>query len=261
MSLINDALKKAQRLRSDSPTDLSPIPGETGSGHIAKRGRARSANTVVLIGAGALVLVVLSVVATIYLVNRPAPAAPQPSVAAATPNPAAPAVSAPAASPIVGPTSTASVAEPAQPATSTVLAQPPPAPATAKPETPPAASPAAVANSTPGGTPATRAAPSTKSAGATASPAAPAPTAPAAAEPASAATKAPVPDPRIAAFVEAVRVAGIRSSGDDSRVLMNDRVYKVNDIVERTLGIRLVKVGTDGLTFADANGATYVKYF
>jgi hypothetical protein len=63
------------------------------------------------------------------------------------------------------------------------------------------------------------------------------------------------------AFVDAVRVAGIRSSGDDSRVLMNDRVYRVNDIVDRALGIRLVKVAVDSLTFSDAAGLTYVKYF
>ena len=70
-----------------------------------------------------------------------------------------------------------------------------------------------------------------------------------------------MPDERITAFVESVRVAGIRSSGTESRVLMNDRVFRVNDIVERTLGVRLVKVEVDSLTFADANGTTYVKYF
>ena len=69
------------------------------------------------------------------------------------------------------------------------------------------------------------------------------------------------PDERIVAFVENVKVAGIRSSGNESRVLMNDRVFRVNDIVERTLGVRLVKVAVDSLTFADSNGVTYVKYF
>jgi hypothetical protein len=42
---------------------------------------------------------------------------------------------------------------------------------------------------------------------------------------------------------------------------MNDRVYRVNDIVERSLGVRLIKVEADNLTFSDANGFTYVKYF
>lgn len=69
------------------------------------------------------------------------------------------------------------------------------------------------------------------------------------------------PNERVTAFVEAVRVTGIRSSGAESRVLMNDRVYRVNDIVERTLGLRLVEVGADTLTFSDANGVKYVKNF
>ena len=54
---------------------------------------------------------------------------------------------------------------------------------------------------------------------------------------------------------------GIRSSGNESRVLMNDRVYRVNDIVERSLSLRLTKVEADHLTFTDADGIPYVKYF
>ena len=42
---------------------------------------------------------------------------------------------------------------------------------------------------------------------------------------------------------------------------MNERVYRVNDIVERTLGVRLIKVAVDSLTFADPNGISYVKNF
>jgi hypothetical protein len=38
-------------------------------------------------------------------------------------------------------------------------------------------------------------------------------------------------------------------------------MYRVNDIVERSLGVKLTKVATDSLTFADANGVTYVKFF
>jgi hypothetical protein len=42
---------------------------------------------------------------------------------------------------------------------------------------------------------------------------------------------------------------------------MNDRVFRVNDIVERTFGLRLTKVDTNSLTFTDAGGAVYVKNF
>ncbi len=47
----------------------------------------------------------------------------------------------------------------------------------------------------------------------------------------------------------------------EGKVLMNDRFYRVNDIVERKLGVRLITVAAESLTFADANGVTYVKYF
>ena len=60
---------------------------------------------------------------------------------------------------------------------------------------------------------------------------------------------------------DSVRVAGIRFSGNESKVLMNDRVYRVNDVVDRTLNIRLQQVTADTLTFVDANGLTYVKNF
>ena len=42
---------------------------------------------------------------------------------------------------------------------------------------------------------------------------------------------------------------------------MNERVYRVNDIVERNLGVRLIKAEVDNLTFSDGRGVTYVKHF
>ena len=61
------------------------------------------------------------------------------------------------------------------------------------------------------------------------------------------------------AFVDAVRVTAFRPS--EGKVLMNERMYRVNDVVEKNLNVRLVKVASDGLTFVDANGITYVKHF
>ena len=63
------------------------------------------------------------------------------------------------------------------------------------------------------------------------------------------------------AYIDALRITGIRAVGSESRVIMNDRVYRINDIVERSLSLRLTKVDADHLTFTDANGANYVKYF
>ena len=69
------------------------------------------------------------------------------------------------------------------------------------------------------------------------------------------------PDERVHAFVDSIRVMGIRSSGTESRVLMNDRVFRVNEIVDRGLDVRLSAVEPGLLTFTDANGATYKKAF
>jgi hypothetical protein len=68
------------------------------------------------------------------------------------------------------------------------------------------------------------------------------------------------PDERITAFVEAMRIKSVRVAGADSRVLINDRVYRVGEVVDRPLGVRLSTVTANQLTFSDANGTTYVKY-
>jgi hypothetical protein len=276
MSLINEALKKAQRQRHEEGADpTNATPGIGGGGHVTRRGKPDGSNTVVLLGSGALVLVVLSVVFTVYLVNRPTDSkriATSSSASASTaktavsptpaPTPAAPVDStppivvpkitpsnptAPSSAPLAtdspvtsAPTSTASApaATPAsRPSPVATVTTTPVAPATAPSTTPTAAPP---------GTPATTPA-----------------TVPAAAETLSPAAALPpgTPDERVAAFVDSIRVTGIRSSGAESRVLMNERVYRVNDVVERNLGVRLVKAAADSLTFSDPRGVTYVKNF
>lgn len=80
--------------------------------------------------------------------------------------------------------------------------------------------------------------------------------APAAAAPAA----PPRPDEKITAFVGTLRVAGVRALGEDSRVLINDRVYRVNDVIDRALGVRLVKVEAGSLHFVDGRGVAYVKH-
>ena len=69
------------------------------------------------------------------------------------------------------------------------------------------------------------------------------------------------PDPKILAYLDALRVAGIRVSDTGSKVLMNDRVYRESEIVDHLLGLRLKKVENDTLTFVDERGVTYTKNF
>ena len=277
MSLINEALKKAQKLRTGDPVTIAPMPGSTGNTRITKRSEPRSTQQLVLIAAGALVLIVLSVVATFWFVNRTPE--PKPAVKPVAVKPAEPAVPSPT---IVAP-AIKSVVAPETPPTKAALppvvvkkepAVTPPVPPAAPPPAPVAQTPKPVVEA-PTPVLAPVAPPPAAAARAVATETAPPAAAPPVATPL-AETPAPLPlplpsppaatgpiptDPRVHAFVDAVKVAGIRSSGGDSRVLMNDRVFRVNDIVDRNLGIRLTKVEASALTFTDSNGAVYVKNF
>ena len=267
MSLINDALKKAQRDRDPlAPTDAL---GAGPSGR--SKARTPAQHWLLVLGSGALVLVVLSVAFTLFWTTpdapprkaaavapaaRPAattaPAAPAPAIVpvlpAARPAPAEvpPAAVTPPSPPPTpaatsAPVKNAAAASPAQPAAPATIAPAKPAPAAPAP--PPSLRPEPIAPTatTPAVTPAATAAP--------ASPAAPsAPAAP------------PRPDEKVSAFIGTLRVAGVRAMGDDSRVLINDRVYRVNEVVDRNLGIRLVKVEPGSLHFVDGRGVAYVKY-
>jgi hypothetical protein len=219
MSLINDALKKAQRQRTTDAAGVAPpMPGESG-GRITRRGKPMTSQAVLLLVAGGSVLIVLSVVATVYLLREPSPPA-------ASPVPAATA-SRPAAAPVVNDSSA-----PAPVVFVPVLPQP--EPVVESPPEPPA----------PVSTPPVRAEPAPAVIVSSPPPAPPV---------------AASPDERIHDYLDRLHVLGVRSSGTDSRVLMNDRVYRLNDLVDRTLALRLVDVQPGLLIFEDARGVRYTK--
>jgi hypothetical protein len=254
MSLINDALKKAQKMRLQD--QAAPAPSNGNSGPVAKRARPMSTQLLVGLLAGAAVLVGGSVLATVFWLRNPAPApAPKPvaSLAAVSispsPTPAAPPTgnAAPPSATMLTPTASAppGVGAPptavggtaplaplpeAQPSIALPIASAPP------PESPPAPAdltspPVSSVRPSSGASPVIRPAPVAK------------------------------PDARIQTYIEALRVTGIRASGTDSKVLMNDRVFRVNDIVERSLGLRLTGVAADRLSFTDENGMVYTRNF
>jgi len=242
MSLINEALKKAQHQRTGNPVDLPPMPGSSLGAHGVRRGKALPAQTLAWIVGGSIAAVVVAVLITVALVARhspePAPAArPAPVTVTAKPPATAPtpATTAAASTPapvITVPAVKIDLSAGKLPPADTVVAAP------AEPQSVPAPAPVS-----------------------------PPVTAPIKPKPVPAvAESAPVAAPagqdiRILTLVDSLRVAGIRSSGHESKVLMNDRVYRVNDLVDYALGLRLTKVSADGLTFTDANGTTYVKNF
>ena len=262
MSLINDALKKAQKMRAQDPAAAAPsLPGDS-AGPVLKRARPMPARWLAGIAAGAAVLVAGSVLATVLLLRKPVappppkPVAPAAPVSESSPHPLAlppasrvgpaPApgltASAPAPIVVVPPLTAISVTAPVPPQTEPHSAAPLPVAAVPPAESAPLP-PAATAGVSPVGD-----VPVPPTAGTEIRPATPA---------------APVarPDARAQAFVDALRVTGIRASGTDSKVLMNDRVFRLNDIVERTLGLRLTGITADRLSFSDPNGMIYTRDF
>jgi hypothetical protein len=270
MSLINEALKKAQRQRTDGAPDASALPGAAGA--TSHRGPARSGKSIAMIAGGAVALVLVSVLGTYFLFRTAPDKKPQPekSVAAtASSTPAAPATAVATQAPISTPTPAKSGSE--NPATA-APSLPPQAKATVAAPTektsPPKSAASLPANPVVANTPATKpTAPTRTPATSLPQPAAISPSAPPPAAVAAAPTDTPPaapaerakPDERIHAFVDACKISGVNASA--GRVLMNDRVFRLNDIVDRTLGVRLIKVEVDNLTFSDANGVTYVRYF
>lgn len=235
MSLINDALKKAQKQRTGEVLPLASMPaiGGESAARIAKRAKPAGFNALLLrlgLGAGGLLVLVVGGCILLRVAKKPAAA---PTGAALS------AIGSPPAAPGVHPL--APVAEPPATSAATTFNLPIAAPVvTAAPVTPP---PAVVAK-------------------------APVP-APAVANPAVSEPK-PLPSPppppakmdnKAINFIENLRIAGIRASTTDSKVLMNDRVYRNGDIVEHEMGLKLVGITSSSLTFEDEHGARYTRTF
>jgi hypothetical protein len=207
--------------------------------------------SMVLIGAAALVLVVVSAVVTgIFMTGKPE-AKP---AAEANPAPQAAPTQAPAAPKIVVQAPAVAVALPQQSVPTPVAApvapavfSPPPAAVHVAPAVPsPTPSPPAVAQAP---------APATEAPVAAAqAPAQAAPTAPVAAAPQSHADL-------VQGVVDAYHISGVRLAGAGSKALIDGHVYKLNDIVDKTLGLKLAKVDEDHLTFVDRDGNTFAKTF
>ncbi len=263
MSLINEALKKAQRNRDPHPSIAGPgasdpLPGPP----IYAKPRSHFAHPLLVALATVGVCALLGGGAYVWI-NRPAAqqaagtsvvsvspsgapgavpasaAAPAGSASSADPvvslstGVAAPTSSAPDAAPVASeaPVISASAA-PASGAPAVITVAPAQQPAVAEPVVTPAP---VVGSANPGVQPAatgtaTRVTPSV-----------------------------PTENPAAVAFIEALRVTGVRASASDPKVLMNDRVYRQQDIVHRELNLRLIRIEPHTLTFTDDSGFVYTK--
>ncbi len=64
---------------------------------------------------------------------------------------------------------------------------------------------------------------------------------------------------KVYAFLSGLRLTGVRGQDRDARVLMNERVWRLNDTVSPELGLRLSAIRPGLLVFTDAQGKTYEK--
>jgi hypothetical protein len=238
MSLINDALKKAQRQRTNNPFGINaPMPG--GGGRVARRSSGMPVQTIVLIVAGCAVLVVISAIGAVSFVNGKNTPKSKPAAVTADPAPVVPATST-TEFPVLAIQPVSLPAKTEIPVVSPVSAPPPSTTAEKKIEPSLAASTAAATAKT------------------AASP--PSVTPAKAAPPVPAAVRA-LPDERVHVYLDALRIAGVRASGATSRVLLNEKVYRLNETVDRSLNLKLTAVETDFLKFTDSNGVEYEKTF
>jgi len=290
MSLINDALKKAQKQRTGDVPPLASMPaiGGESAARIAKRGKPAGFNTLVLrlgLGAGAL-LAVIAIGGYFALRKKPETGNLKPegsetnsglrsqvSSLATTPQvsglksqvsepPApAPAFNLPIAAPVPAeplPTvaqhlpddgqdksragssqqretvgQTPGGQQPATASHQTPIVASKPAPSAATPQVSGLKSQVSLPGDGPGQTPGGQ-------------------------------QLATVPlkmDNKAITFIENLRIAGIRASATDAKVLMNDRVYRVGDMVERELGLKLTGITASSLAFEDEKGARYTRSF
>jgi len=258
MSLINDALKRAARQRqADQAGYAPPVPGQTGGGHaVTHRGKPLGSQALILIVAGAAALIVVSVVITVYLLRddpapRPTPLPPAAPIVATTAQTAPATDTAPQVVLQIPPSGPAP--------TETVAAEPKPQPT--PPTTTPVAQEIVTTPAPAAGVPVST--PAQPAATTAAQPLAPT-AGPAQPSPAAASTPAPVapavtPDQQVLVYLDNLRIMGVRFSGLDSKVLIGDRVYRINDVIERNFGLKLVEVQPDRLYFVDARGVTYAK--
>ena len=66
---------------------------------------------------------------------------------------------------------------------------------------------------------------------------------------------------RIQGFIDRLRVSSIRISESGNKAILNDRLFRINDLVEPSLGLRLTGIEPNKLTFVDEAGTEYIRHF
>ena len=275
MSLINEALKKAQRQRSLDNAPLSSAPSGVAAAAVTTHVRAashRRSYAPVYFGLG---LLVLGVVSTVLIMRYGLSSDSSSSVVEVPVRPLVAPVTTPVAVAPVGPAATGNgdasaaskvtVSLPAitqvTKASTEIPLSSPVSPAATQPSALPSAQP-----TLPSATPpvAPTAAAATELAAPVPPPAVPVAVSPPAPPPAPSKPTGPSAaerEARAQEFINTLRLTGVRGLGVQARVLMNEKVYRLNDTVEPSVPLRLSAVRPGLLVFTDGKGRTYEKTY
>ncbi len=69
------------------------------------------------------------------------------------------------------------------------------------------------------------------------------------------------PNPKVLAFLESSRITGIKVAGVHSRLLMNNQVYRKDDMVHSETKLRIKEIAANEILFVDESGIQYRKQF
>lgn len=67
------------------------------------------------------------------------------------------------------------------------------------------------------------------------------------------------PNQEIINWLSEAKVTGVRLAGDDSKAIINNKAYATDELVHYSLGIQLIAIQESRLLFQDANGKRYMK--
>ncbi|GAB4268663.1 MAG TPA: hypothetical protein DIU37_02175 [Opitutae bacterium] len=65
----------------------------------------------------------------------------------------------------------------------------------------------------------------------------------------------------IQSFISTSRVTGVRKSGNNSKVVINNRIYPINAVVDDNLKIKIKCIDDREIVFLDEDGVEYSKQF
>ena len=66
-------------------------------------------------------------------------------------------------------------------------------------------------------------------------------------------------DAKISASRDKIHITGVRDTSIEARVLVNEKVHRIKDLIGRELGPRLTEVSSSLVVFVDASGHKYQK--